>query len=239
MQETSEAEPYDVCLVDKTIRGEPSAPKRWAPAAFVAPCQLQEYWAGLESAGFVPTTSTAQQRASTQCLTHKENSVGAKKTCRRGGWLYACTPTGYILHLKEYIGAESLSQRYFFLSELVHVAPDLNLVVHDDSCHLRKFCDTYAGSSAAARRLAFPNIKYVIDRLHSRGHVDPWCLENCVAGAACNQALLEGVNTSICEQAFSRLGRHKFAIRWMDRLTSAMFLNEMAEVRNQHWLAKL
>ncbi|CAK0866307.1 unnamed protein product [Prorocentrum cordatum] len=91
---------------------------------------------------------------------------------------------------------------------------------------------------ALAQRLAFPNIKYVIDHLHSRGHVDPRCLENCVAGAECNQALLEGVNASVCEQTFSRLGQHKFAIRWMDRLTSVMFLHEMAEVRNQRWLAK-
>ncbi|CAK0807357.1 unnamed protein product [Prorocentrum cordatum] len=93
---------------------------------------------------------------------------------------------------------------------------------------------------ALAQRLAFPNIKYVIDHLHTRRHVDvdPWCLENCVAGAECNQALLEGVNASVREQIFSRLGQHKFAIRWMDRLTSVMFLHEMAEVRNRRWLAK-
>ena len=52
-------------------------------------------------------------------------------------------------------------------------------------------------------------------------------------------ALLEEVNTSVCEQTFGRLGRLKFAIRWMDCLTSAMFLNEMAEVRNQRWHGKL
>ena len=73
---------------------------------------------------------------------------------------------------------------------------------------------------------------------YNKGHVDPWCLENCVAAAPGNEAFIEGVNTSICEQCFSRLGRHKFAVRWMDRLTSAMLLHEMADLRNAHWLRR-
>jgi hypothetical protein len=158
------------------------------------------------------------------------------KKARRGGWLYACTPAGYILHLKEYVGAESLSQRYFFLAEIVQANSAVSIVVHDDSCHLRKFADARAAESVAALRLAFPAIKYIIDRMHSRGHVDEWCLENCVAKAPCNQQLLEGVNTSVAEQMFSRLSRHKFTVRWMDRLTAAVFLTEMAEVRNNQWL---
>ena len=76
----------------------------------------------------------------------------------------------------------------------------------------------------------------MIDRLHSKGHVDQWCLENIVATAPCNTEILKDVNTSAAEQLFSRIGRHKFALRWMDRLTAAVFLNEMAEVRNNHWL---
>ena len=147
--------------------------------------------------------------------------------------LYACTPDGYILHLKEYIGAESISQRYFFLAELVADVPSINVVIHDDACHLRKFCGSYAQTSDFAKKLAFPQLKFVVDRLHSRGHVDPWCLQNCVASAPCNQDLIRGINTSICEQSFSRLGRHKFVVRSMDRLTSAMFLYEMAEICNQ------
>ena len=134
------------------------------------------------------------------------------------------------------MGAESIAQRYFFLAELLKLITTISLVIHDDACHLRKFCDARKQGSAAAARLAFPTIKFVIDQLHSRGHVDPWCLENCIAKAPCNVELVLGVNTSVCEQAFSRLGRHKFVIRWMDRLTGAFFLNEMAEVWNEAWL---
>ena len=129
-----------------------------------------------------------------------------------------------------------MAQRYFFLAELVELMPEIIIVVHDDACHLRKFAGKRAADSEVARRLAYPQIQYIIDHMHSRGHVDPWCLENCIATAPCNVAALEGVNTSVDEQMFSRLARHKFAVRWMDKLTGAMFLIEMAEVRNSRWL---
>ena len=185
----------------------------------------------------MPLQTPRAQRESTSCSTHKEGKQRIKHS-RRGGWLYACTSQGYILHLKEYVGAESLSQRYFFLAELVAQSPTMEVVIHDDACHLRKFVERRKNDSEAAARLAHPRIRYIVDRMHSKGHVDPWCLENCVAKAPGNEQYIADVNTSVCEQTFSRLGRHKFTIRWMDRLTSAMLLHEMAEVRNADWLQR-
>jgi hypothetical protein len=98
-----------------------------------------------------------------------------------------CTPDGFIVHLKEYVGAESLPQRYFFLSEILQKAPSVKLVIHDDACHLRKYADGRKGDSEAAKLLAFPSVQYVTDRLHARGHVDSWCLANCAPDAEVNR----------------------------------------------------
>ena len=234
---TADVAQYEVCLVDKMRQHDPKCPRRWVRADYATTGQLKQYWDGVEDGGYLPTRTPSDQRRSTLCRTHKEGGP-LRKHARKGGWLYGCTPDGYIVHLKEYIGAESLSQRYFFLAEIKAQADAVTLVIHDDACHLRKFCDKHAGSSEVARRLAFPNVKYVVDRLHSRGHVDPWCIENCIASAPCNEPLLAGVNTSVCEQMFSSLGRHKFMVRVLDRLAGALVLNALAYVRNERWLKK-
>jgi len=212
------SELYDVCLVLREAVTEPSAPRRWVSACMVTPGQLQEYWDQKQESSYLPTKSPGIALQATACKTHKEAGGAARRT-QRGGWLYACTPAGYILHLKEYVGCESLPQRYFFLAELVHAAPSIDLVIHDDACHLRKHCASRAKDGAMAAALAYPMIQYVTDRLHARGHIDPWCLATCSPTAACNVELVAGVNTSVCEQLFSKLGRHKFVMRVMDRLT--------------------
>ena len=232
------AEPYDVCFA---IPEEPQLGTRWGAAGTATPGQLQEYWDKQESRAFMPSKSSQEDVQASKCKTHKEEQgTGARLRRRflRAGWLYACTPDGYVLHLKEYTGAESLSQRYFFLAELVKKYGEVKVVIHDDACHLRKYTTARAADGDMATRLAFPQIQYITDRLHAKGHVDPWCLANCAPTAECNRSVMENVNSQICEQCFSRLGRHKYVVRAMGPLTSAFFLNEMAEVQNQTWLTE-
>ena len=142
------------------------------------------------------------------------------------------------MHLKEYVGAESLPQRYFFLAEVVDKVPSVTVVRHDDACHLRKYTAKRAGDGALALRLAFPSMRYITDGLHDRNHVDPWCLANCSPKTEVNKAIVEGDNSQVCEQLFSALGRHKYVVRRMGQFTSAFFLNEMADVRNEKWLSE-
>ena len=53
-----------------------------------------------------------------------------------------------------------------------------------------------------------------------------------MAQTACNADVFESVNTSVAEQVLSQIGRQKCATRWMERLTYAMSLKDMAAVRN-------
>ena len=245
LETAPKTEPYDVCLVVRGQEDNPGALKRWAAACHVTQGQLQEYWSKAENQAYVPAASPDADLHSVSCRTHKEtqprrasSSSNPSKFSRRCGWLYACTPDGYIVHLKEYVGAESLPQRYFFLAEVVEKAPAVDVVRHDDACHLRRYASKREGDSAFARRLSFPNIKYITDGLHDKNHVDPWCLANCSPKAEPNKALVQGVNSQICEQLFSSLGRHKYSVRRMGQFTSAFLLTELAEVRNDAWLAK-
>ena len=219
---TAVAQPYDVCLVPRGDEGNPLAVRRWCPAAWVTPGQLQEYWDNIEAHAFVPPKSPQADLTTTSCKTHKEGPAARRRT-KRCGWLYACTPAGYILHLKEYVGAESLPQRYFFVAELIDKVQTLDLIIHDDACHLRKYADARQGDSQAAKRLAFPNVRYVTDRLHAKGHVDQWCLQNCSPTAECNAAVMEHVNSQSCEQLFSQVKLHKSSVRVMGRLTALFF----------------
>ena len=234
------AEPYDVCLASRDMRLasglDHRTPRRWVPASWMTQDMLQEYWDGKGDDAFVPVAAPLAARTATSCKTHKEDAGRAerRKKCRCG-WLYACTPEGYILHLKEYVGAESLPQRYFFLADVVEKYASVAVVRHDDACHLRRYADGRAGDSAAALRLAFPNIQYITDGLHSRNHIDPWCLANCSPKAECNRDLVAGENSQACEQLFSLIGKHKHSVRSMGRLTSHFFLIEMADVLNKAW----
>eukprot|EP00973_Karenia_brevis_P031302 4320537-Karenia_brevis.AAC.1 len=88
--------------------------------------------------------------------------------------------------------ARSVSQRYLFLAEIATKVPELYVIIHDDACHVRRFADKYQGRSELGRRLAFPRMQYVIDKLHAKGHVDQWCKENCHPRVPHNAELIAG-----------------------------------------------
>ena len=124
-------------------RGQPVR-GRWAPADHVLDELLQEYWNNKEVDGYVTSRSSVEDRSATSCATHKEH----KKT-----------DLGKVIHAKEFIGSEALSQRYFFLAELAEAVPELRVLCHDDACHLRKYATKYAEASPLSQRLAFPNMQ--------------------------------------------------------------------------------
>ena len=39
----------------------------------------------------------------------------------------------------KFVGAERLCQRDFFLADLLEAAPEIDIVIHDDACQLRKY----------------------------------------------------------------------------------------------------
>lgn len=233
-------EPYEVRMVYREMADNPASYyRRWCPASDIAKEQLQEYWSRVRAQAqqggptIVAAASTQRELASSSCSTHKESTAMRTKSSRSTGWLFACAEDGFIIHLKEFIGAESLAQRYFFLAEIKSKAPNLRVVVHDDACHLRRYSDARRSASSIAADLAYPTVTYVVDHMHFKGHVDPWCRQQCDPKSAANAPLMEHVNSAACEQLFARLGRHKFSVRGMNQLTAAVFLNEMSALRNQ------
>ena len=73
------------------------------------------------------------------------------------------------MHAKEFVGVESLGQRYMFLGEVFEAVEGVTTVIHEDACHLRKYASKREGQSDLARRLAFPDTCYIVDRFHSMG----------------------------------------------------------------------
>lgn len=188
--------------------------------------------------------TTLEELLALSCKTHKHGKDAERpqkgtakrfrhRRCRRtGGVLMACSPDGFLIDVAEFYGAESLPQRYFFLARLRELYPGLKVVVHDDACHLRRFADNRQGDSDFAASLAYPNIIYVVDRFHARGHVDPWCLENVHPKSPLVSKYVEEMNTSICEITFTWLSRFKHMYRKMNEHTSSFFMQEMIDERN-------
>ena len=220
-------------------KGHPELRGRWAHASMVTPTQLHEYWQGLEAQGFVPEMSSATDLSASACQTHKEKQAFTKKQVRQGrcnGFLFATTPCGHVLHCKPFTGAESLSQRYFFLSEVVEALPPRGeeplVLIHDDSCHLRRFAAKHARKSPLTEKLQHPHVRYIVDRLHIKGHVDAWCLRECHPDVPGNMPFTEGVQTSAAATLNSLMSRHRTAVRCMGRLMRSFFIHEVVETRN-------
>ena len=89
------------------------------------------------------------------------------------------------------ITADTLSQRYVLLSDMATEEPELRGMVHDDGCHVRAFAQTHRREdNEISKRLSSPGFYYIIDRPHSRGHVDPVCKAECFPDVEKNAAFL-------------------------------------------------
>lgn len=83
--------------------------------------------------------STQEDLQAVTCATHKEDGSNAMLT-KTAGVLCVCLSSGVIVLMQEIYGSESLPQRYFCLAAAKFVVPEAVLLVHDDSCHLYKYC---------------------------------------------------------------------------------------------------
>jgi hypothetical protein len=213
----------------KIKRGRGVADPQPSSEADSGAAQLQEMaWA-----------SSPEDIDAVQCKTHKETAHETNQLQRTAGILCACLSSGIVCGFREIFGAESLSQRYMFLSSLVELLPELELVVHDDSCHVHRFAERRAGQSARANRLAPPRVQYVCDLFHSSGHVDEWCKEHCNPRSEKFKPLLEEFRTSVCEFTFTWLSRYKHQTKHMSRLGFNFFLLEMISAHNGQIFAKI
>ena len=65
-------------------------------------------------------------------------------------------------------------------------APPHNKMVHaveflcyDDGCHLRKFANNPVRSTLTDTTKKIAAMEIVIDKMHFKGHIAPWCRSNC------------------------------------------------------------
>ena len=149
---------------------------------------------------------------------------------RTAGFLTAISAGGIIVHLGELIGAESLSQRYAFLADVAQCAPNLNVVVHDDACHLYFMAASCKDDSEMAARLA--RMRYIVDKFHGSGHIGAWCKAHCMPELPSNVALLQGFPTSIAEVVNADLSPMGHIVHHYGRWTAQMVISETADVHS-------
>ena len=170
------------------------------------------------------------------CSTHKEGEREKLLHGRTAGVLVACMSNGLVVGFRECYGVESLSQRYLFVSELRSRFPALDLIVHDDACHLHKYAEGRAADSVHAASLSPPKMLYACDGFHATGHTDQWCLATCHPKAPHLAAKLTGIRTSVCEFTFTWLSQYKHQAKHMSEHTFKHFIMEMIEAHNRQVL---
>ncbi len=57
----------------------------------------------------------------------------------------------------------------------------IGFVCYDDACHLRRFTRNPMRSDLTEQSKQLAKVEKVVDRMHFKGHVDPWCKVNCDA----------------------------------------------------------
>ena len=178
--------------------------------------------------------STADDLGAVGCNTHKETEAMRQQCVRTAGLLCSCLSSGVITSMREVFGCESLSQRYLFVSSLVGRYPEIEAIVHDDACHMHKFCSARGSLSAAAARLAPPQIHYICDIFHMTGHIDAWCMVHCNPKAPHLSPYVENVRTSVCEFTFTWFSQCKHQSKHMSEWGFKFFLQEMCAAHNDN-----
>jgi hypothetical protein len=54
-----------------------------------------------------------------------------------------------------------------------------DFLVYDDGCHLLKFATNPMRSGLTTTTQKIAQMTIVVDKMHFRGHVDPWCKAHC------------------------------------------------------------
>ncbi|CAJ1402387.1 unnamed protein product [Effrenium voratum] len=241
----------DVCHLEVRLAGFGS----WQPACTVGQEMLARYFANLADANirrrrqkrvesrakkwigmrprrrtFLAPWSSARARQESSCQTHKETEQHVTAAARTAGFLLAVSEGGLVADCNEVIAAESLSQRYHFLAKVASRLNSLQIVVHDDACHLRLFCAQHRLASDIAGRLS--NMSFIVDRFHATGHKGVFCRNHCLPTSQNNELLLGNFPTDIAESVnalYSPLGH---TIHHMNKHFAQLVVQECTDVHN-------
>ena len=193
------------------------------------------------------------------------------------GILAGLRPCGVIVMLSELFTSESISQVYAYLHEFlrnnysvssklgkygIHCIYQfdcttfhyLEFICYDDGCHLRRYARLTSRKDLTATTKHLAQVEILVDKLHMRGHTDPWCKANCDASAFPEldkvrtmnnisaiyvHLILTQVDTEICEQCFSWLSKYAHITRRMKQSTFLFFLLYLCILHNEREIKKL
>ncbi|XP_019627743.1 PREDICTED: uncharacterized protein LOC109472414 [Branchiostoma belcheri] len=192
---------------------------------------------GKENSGFaveekndVLVSHNGEQPREINCNTKKDRN-GVRLNAITAGVLAFIRPCNIIVSLNELFGSESKTQVYGHLHNLMSKKEmeKTGFVIYDDACHLRKFARNPSRAQTTPTTKKLASIEILVDRMHMRGHIDPWCKRNCGTGRFRD---LDKVNTEVCEQVFSWLSRYKRMTKHMNKERFMFFLLYIAHLHN-------
>ena len=111
-------------------------------------------------------------------------------------------PCGVIVLLSELFTAESKTQVYGCLHNyytchpraaadigmaisyhnrvtFVYVYMLIEFICYDDACHLKRFARNPVRASLTYQTAQLASVEMAVDKMHAKGHTDPWCKANC------------------------------------------------------------
>ena len=129
----------------------------------------------------------------------------------------------------------------------------IEFICYDDACHLKKFATNAVRSSLTKQTKQLASVQMVVDKMHMKGHTDPWCKEHCDPSKfqALNKVyqiqstnlaiytLNPQVDTEVCEQVFSWLSRYSKMTHKMSQHIFIFFLLYVCNLHNIWELEKI
>jgi hypothetical protein len=177
------------------------------------------------------------------CNTDKAKVFSCEHKCKTHGILLAVFNCGIVIGYRELFGKESTTQvallyldiydyyigiklkiSYLLINNIVcdvfiFLGKIPEFCVYDDACRLRRFLEKRINSRKyrpnRLENIRPGKIKYVVDRLHIKGHTEAWCLENCDPKL---YPELKGVNTEACEQTNFFASGFKYTTKYQNAL---------------------
>ena len=115
-------------------------------------------------------------------------------------------PCGTITLFSQLYGSESISQVTGIVTDYIGESNHkIKILLYDDGCHFKLYVEknNRTKDSDAAKKLG-QDIDIKVDKLHFRGHTDPWCNKHMDPFKV--EALVD-VNTVKAEQTFAWLNK--------------------------------
>jgi len=70
-----------------------------------------------------------------------------------------------------------LMRFHLIITEIIFIG----FICYDDACHLKRFARNPVRADLTEQSKQLASVEMVVDRMHMKAHIDPWCREHCDA----------------------------------------------------------